>query len=99
MVNAKYERIGDKPCYPSIAALPETPDCVFIAVPRDAVEAVVAECPTRRGRVVLFSSGFGETALPERVAQQRRLVEIARGARHAPAGAQLRRLHELWPGR
>jgi acyl-CoA synthetase (NDP forming)/uncharacterized OB-fold protein len=30
--------------------------------------------------VVLFSSGFGETALPERVAQQQRLVEIARGA-------------------
>jgi acyl-CoA synthetase (NDP forming) len=76
MVNAKYERIGEKPCYPSIAALPETPDCVFVAVPRDAVEAVVAECAQRGvGGVVLFSSGFGETALPERVAQQQRLVE------------------------
>jgi acyl-CoA synthetase (NDP forming) len=82
MVNAKYERIGEQPCYPSIAALPETPDCVFVAVPRDAVEAVVAECAQRGvGAVVLFSSGFGETALPERVAQQQRLVEIARGAR------------------
>ena len=34
-VNAKYERIGDAPCYASIAALPETPDCVFIAVGRE----------------------------------------------------------------
>jgi acyl-CoA synthetase (NDP forming) len=81
MVNAKYERIGEARCYPSIAALPETPDCVFIAVPLDAVEAVVKECALRGvGGVVLFSSGFAETALPERVAQQQRLVEIARGA-------------------
>lgn len=81
MVNAKYERIGDKPCYPSIAALPETPDCVFVAVPRDAVEGVVQECSRRGvGGVVLFSSGFSETGKPERVAQQQRLVAIARAA-------------------
>jgi acyl-CoA synthetase (NDP forming) len=81
MVNAKYERIGEQPCYPSIAALPETPDCVFVAVPRDAAQGVVAECAQRGvGGVVLYSSGFGETALPERVALQQRLVEIARGA-------------------
>ena len=42
-VNARYNQIGDQPCYPSIAALPETPDCVFVAVPRDAVEAVVKQ--------------------------------------------------------
>ncbi|HET8746641.1 MAG TPA: acetate--CoA ligase family protein [Ramlibacter sp.] len=81
MVNAKYERIGEQRCYPSIAALPETPDCVFIAVPRDAVEGIVTECAERGvGGVVLFSSGFGETGQPERVAQQQRLVAIARRA-------------------
>lgn len=81
MVNAKYDRIGDQPCFPSIAALPETPDCVFIAVPREAVEAVVAECAQRGvGGVVLFSSGFAETGLPERVALQQRLLEIAHAA-------------------
>lgn len=81
MVNAKYERIGAQRCYPSIAALPETPDCVFVAVPRDAVEAAVAECAQRGvGGVVLFSSGFGETGIPERVAQQQRLLDIARAA-------------------
>ncbi|CAM5787078.1 acetate--CoA ligase family protein [Ottowia pentelensis] len=81
MVNAKYDRIGDQPCYPSVGALPETPDCVFIAVPREAVEAVVVECAKRGvGGVVLFSSGFSETGIPERIAQQQRLLEIARAA-------------------
>lgn len=81
MVNAKYECISNQPCYPSIAALPETPDCVFIAVPRNAVEAVVVECARRGvGGVTLFTSGFGETGLPERAEQQQRLVRIAREA-------------------
>jgi acyl-CoA synthetase (NDP forming) len=80
-VNAKYERIGDAPCYPSINALPETPDCVFVAVPRDAVEAVVLECAERGvGGVVVFASGYAETGLADRGASQRRLLDIARGA-------------------
>lgn len=82
MVNAKYERLGEQRCYPSITALPQTPDCVFIAVPRDAVEAVVEECAQGGvGGVVLFSSGFGETGIPERIAQQQRLLTIAREAK------------------
>ena len=81
IVNAKYERIGDRPCYPSIAALPETPDCVFIAVPREAVEGVVEECAARGvGGVVLFSSGYAETGMADRVESQQRLLQIARRA-------------------
>ncbi|MDE2453129.1 MAG: acetate--CoA ligase family protein [Burkholderiales bacterium] len=81
MVNAKYDRIGDRPCWPSIAALPEAPDCVFVAVPREAVEGVVLECAQRRvGGVVLFASGYAETGLAERTASQQRLLDIARAA-------------------
>ncbi|MCA0240677.1 MAG: acetate--CoA ligase family protein [Proteobacteria bacterium] len=80
-VNAKYEQIDGQPCYPSIAALPQTPDCVFIAVARDAVEAVVTQCAQRGvGGVVLFASGYAETGLAERAAAQQRLLAIARGA-------------------
>ena len=80
-VNARYERIGDAPCFPSIAALPETPDCVFIAVPRDAVEGVVVECAQRGvGGVVLFSSGYAETGLDDRIVLQQRLQAIGREA-------------------
>lgn len=80
-VNARYDTLDGHPCYASVAALPETPDCVFVAVPRDAVEAVVAECAARGvGGVVLFSSGFAETGQRERVAQQQRILQTARDA-------------------
>ncbi len=36
-INAKYESLGGKPCHPSLAALPEAPDCVVVATGRDAV--------------------------------------------------------------
>ena len=37
LVNSKYEKIGDMRCYPSIASLPENPDCVAVVAPRDGV--------------------------------------------------------------
>jgi acyl-CoA synthetase (NDP forming) len=81
LVNSRSAEIGGERCYPSISALPETPDCVFIAVPRDAVEGVVAECAQRGvGGVVLYASGYAETGLAERVQQQQRLLELARAA-------------------
>ena len=43
-VNARYERIGDQPCYPNVAALPEVPDCAVVTAPREAVEDIVVEC-------------------------------------------------------
>ena len=80
-VNAKYQRIGERPCYPSVRDLPETPDLLFIAVPREAVEPVVIEAADRGvGAIVLFSSGYSETGKPDRVAQQQRLVDISRAA-------------------
>ncbi|MBI3373072.1 MAG: acetate--CoA ligase family protein [Betaproteobacteria bacterium] len=80
-VNAKYDRIGDAVCYASISDLPETPDCVFIAVPREGVEALVTECARRGvGGVVIFSSGYSETGKPDRARQQARLVELANAA-------------------
>ena len=41
LVNSKYERIGDRRCYPSMTTLPENPDCVAVVAPRDAVEDIV----------------------------------------------------------
>jgi acyl-CoA synthetase (NDP forming) len=80
-VNAKYKVIGERPCFPSVSALPEVPDCVFAAVPREAVEGVVEECAQLGvGGVVVYASGYAETARTERVESQRRLVAIARRA-------------------
>src|ERR1700710_2370537 len=35
-VNARYQTIGEHRCYPSVADLPEVPDCAVITAPREA---------------------------------------------------------------
>lgn len=81
LVNARHEHIGEQRCYPSISALPESPDCVVLAIPRDAVESAVLECARiRAGGVVIFASGYAETGLKDRIALQRRLADIGQAA-------------------
>ena len=43
-VNPRYEKIGDDPCYPSLADAPEKPDCAVFCMPRDGVEAALLDC-------------------------------------------------------
>jgi acyl-CoA synthetase (NDP forming) len=77
LVNSKYDSIGDRRCYPSMAALPENPDCVAVVAPRDAVEDIVREAAHLRvGGVILYASGYAETRLPERIELQLRLESI-----------------------
>jgi len=78
LVNAKYDRLGERRCYPSLAALPVVPDCVAVTVPRDAVEEIVLEAArVGAGGVILYASGYAETQLPERIRMQQRLSAIA----------------------
>src|SRR5690606_16581442 len=46
-VNPKYKEAAGIPCFPSIADLPETPDCVIVAVAASFVEEQVRECVAR----------------------------------------------------
>ncbi|MBV8652045.1 MAG: CoA-binding protein, partial [Alphaproteobacteria bacterium] len=80
-INPKYETLHGVPCYASLAALPEVPDCVVIALPREGVEAAVEDCAARGvGGVIIFASGYAETGLAERKAQQQRLTAIGAAA-------------------
>ncbi len=77
LVNSRYDSIGERHCYPSIASLPEIPDCVAVVAPRDAVEEIVREAARLRvGGVILYASGYAETRLPERIDLQLRLRDI-----------------------
>ncbi len=79
LVNSRYERIGDRPCYPSLAALPEPIDCAVITVAREAVDEVAEQCiAAGAGGMIVFASGYAETGKPDRIAQQQRLVQRAR---------------------
>ena len=80
LVNGKYDRIGERPCVAALADIGEVPDCVFIAVPRDAVRPVVEECVRLGvGGVVIFASGFGESEDPAHQQLQRELVALTAG--------------------
>jgi len=61
-VNPKRDRLGGRPCFPSVAALPEPPDAVFLAVPRaEVIETVGVLARGGAGGAVCYSAGFAET--------------------------------------
>lgn len=80
LVNGKYTDIDGRRCVASLTDIGEVPDCVFVAVPRDALKPVVEECVRLKvGGVVIFASGLGESSNPEHQALQHALVAIAAG--------------------
>jgi acyl-CoA synthetase (NDP forming) len=80
-INAKHTELAGRPCYPNVRALPETPDCVVIATPRETVESIALECAACGvGAILVFAAGFAETGKSEHVALQARLLAIAQDA-------------------
>lgn len=78
-VNDRYERIGLLACHASLKVLPERPDCVVVAVPREGVEPVLEEAAELGvGGAVVFSSGFAEVRASEWHEAQERIVQLAR---------------------
>ena len=60
-LNPQPGRFGAIPSYTSVAELPEAPDAVFLAVPRQGVPAVIKELREKgAGGIVCYSAGFGE---------------------------------------
>jgi len=79
-VNPKYAAIGDWPCYPDVAALPESVDLAIIALPARQVAGAIGECGRAGFRAaIVFSSGFSETGEQGR-ALEAELVRAARAA-------------------
>ena len=79
-VNPKRETVQGLPAWPSISALPETPDTAILAVPAAATLAAVEECAARGVRsAMIFSAGFAETGA-EGAALQAQIVATARAA-------------------
>lgn len=61
-VNPKRSHIGGHPCFASLDDLPEAPDAVFLAVPKEpAIEALQKLSTIGAGGVVCYTAGFGET--------------------------------------
>ncbi len=76
-VHPRHREVEGLPCLPAVAALPEAPDGVFLAVNRETTVEVVGEL-ARRGvaGIVCYASGFAELD-GDGAALQQRLVEAA----------------------
>jgi acyl-CoA synthetase (NDP forming) len=80
-INPNRTLVQGFPAYGSLADLPEVPELGLIAVPGQAAIEAVEGCAKAGVKVcVVLSSGFGEVTRPDGVAQQARMVEIARAA-------------------
>jgi len=61
-VNPKRSHIGGHRCFSTLEELPEAPDAVFLAVPKEAAIDTLARLSAMgAGGVVCYTAGFGET--------------------------------------
>ena len=86
MVNPRYDEIEGERCYPSLSALPEKPDAVFVAIAAEHAVGVIEEA----GRcgipaAIVNASGFADSG-PDGEALQRRLRDTASSAGIALCG-------------
>ena len=60
-LNPVHDRIGDQPCYPSIATLPQTPELLIVAVPESQTPALIRTA-ARAGvkAAVMITGGYAE---------------------------------------
>ena len=78
VIHPEAAEIAGVPAYPSIAALPETPDMVSVAVPAAALPPLVAACGERGVKAMtIHSAGFAELGTNEGIAHERALRESA----------------------
>ena len=77
LINPKRERIGERPCLPSIEALPEGVDLAVLAIPRAGVLDTVRALGARKaGAAIIFSAGFAEGG-EQGLADQREIARVA----------------------
>ncbi|MGO1117628.1 acetate--CoA ligase family protein [Rhodovibrionaceae bacterium A322] len=76
-VNPRRETLGGLPTFATVQDLPEAPDAVFLAIPREPAIAVVRDLSAMgAGGLVCYASGFAEAG-PEGKALQDQLLQAA----------------------
>ncbi len=79
-VNPHHREVAGRPCYPSLAGLPEAPDLVVVAVPPPAVLDVIEEAGrTGASAAIIATAGLGHG--PGSLSDQARLAARRHGLR------------------
>ncbi|NLG54534.1 MAG: GNAT family N-acetyltransferase, partial [Rhodococcus sp.] len=77
-VNAEHRAVRGVRAYPTLRDVPDDVDLAIVAVPAEAIDAVLDDCLAKGVKgLVVVSSGFGETG-PEGKRSERILVHAAR---------------------
>lgn len=80
LVNPNYKEVRGKICYPNILAINEQIDYAILVIPALIVPKVLEECLQKGVKIAqIYSSGFSETGLAERVALEKKVQEITTG--------------------
>ena len=95
-INPRHDHLAGLRCYPSLAALPETPDLAWISVAGARVLGVLDEC-VQEGvrRAVIVSAGFAETDDAGRL-RQSAITERARRSELTVLGPNSIGFANLW---
>jgi acyl-CoA synthetase (NDP forming) len=77
-INPTADEVFGLKCYPSLAAVPEVPDLVIMAVSAGKAEEALEECIAKGVRNIhMFTAGFAETGEEEGAALAEKLRQIA----------------------
>jgi acyl-CoA synthetase (NDP forming) len=80
LVNPRYNELAGKKCYATILDVPADIDYVVIAVPATHVSKILAECIEKGVKAAhVFTAGFSETGLPERIKLEAEVQDIVKG--------------------
>lgn len=80
-INPKHDSVLKQTCYPSVDALPTTPDLAVIATPATSIPAIIQACGEAGvGNAVILSAGF-EDAAGKRIQQQMQATAKTYGMR------------------
>jgi acyl-CoA synthetase (NDP forming) len=79
LVNPKYEEVHGRKCYPSVSLIPEVVDYAIVGVGAKQVPEVIKDCIKKGLKAVqIFTAGFSETGIPERIALEEEIKRIAK---------------------
>ncbi|MER7797126.1 acetate--CoA ligase family protein [Microbacterium sp. NPDC096154] len=77
-INPKYDEVMGRPCFPSIADLPEVPDALIVGVGQAFVAQTLEDAAAAGvGGAILYASGYAETGEPENIQAQQEIAELA----------------------
>jgi len=78
-INPKADELRGLKAYPSLSAVPETPDLAVVSVKARLVPAVLEECAQIGLRHIhIFTSGFNEVGTKEGIELEQRIATIAK---------------------